>query len=529
MPERISKGRQRKQLSAWHLPAPAAGWSGMSGANPRALRLAGALALACAGVLLATNGDLVPWGERVHGLLPSRPWPVLPAVVSAFLLAASALMPRSERAPRAAALNDYTAMAVGLLLLAEPLVHLLVLGWDAWHPSLASVESVLPAAGATSDAGGWSGAARLLSVTLLAPVAEEAFFRGGLLPWLDAAWAPARWGRPGAMVLSSLAFAVAHGDPVLMVFGLPLGLLLAHVRLRSGSLSGCMLAHACHNSLFLFVGPGLISTPWMAPVLATGGAVLVSVAWLHHRRPLSRHRHLHAVAVMLSVLSVIVLSYPFYRQLQDLLWVRAAHRLVVSWRVANDVLLERLEEQRRHGRLDAGRRAALFARLEAEPCQRLPGGNPRQTLVLAVLDAGRLAAGTADPQAYDRLLDLVEARPRPALALAARALGLGHPDDLVAVLAIHPEVVPSWLPLPQDAGACLAQLEATSGHRRRMLLADLEHAFPGSVAGLLLSLPAGQITPLDRRHLFGNYPEARMLIDRLDGERKAAWLVNDGP
>jgi membrane protease YdiL (CAAX protease family) len=529
MPERISYGRERKQLSAWHLPAATAGWNGMSGAHPRALRLAAALALACAGVLLASPVGLVPWGERVHALLPGRPWPLLPALVSVVLLASAALMPHVQRARPQGAITDYTAMAVGLLLLAEPLVHLLVLGWNAWHPSLASVESVLPSAGALSDAGGWSGAARLLSVTLLAPVAEEAFFRGRLLPWLDDAWAGARWGRPGAMLLSSLAFAVAHGDPVLVVFGLPLGLLLAHVRLRSGSLGACMLAHACHNSLFLFVGPGLISTPWMAPVLSTGGAVLVSVAWLHHRRPRSRHRHLHAVAVMLSVLSVIVLTYPFYRQLQDALWVRAAHRLVVSWRVANDVLLERLDEQRRHGRLDAGRRAALFTTLEAEPCPRLPGGNPRQTLVLAVLDAERLAGRTDAAQAYDRLLDLVEARPRPALGAAARALGLGHPEDLVAVLVIHPEVVPSWLPLHQDADACLAQLEATSGHRRRMLLSALEHAFPGSVAGLLLRLPAGQITPLDRRHLFGSYPEARDLIDRLDAERKAAWLAPGEP
>jgi len=331
----------------------------MPGSSTRSLRLNLALGFAAGAVLLAAPGDQLPWSRIVHAAFPARPWSLLPVLVSLVLLLCALLMPRTELGRKERQAGDYTAMAVGLLLLSEPLVHLLVLWWSASHPSLASSDAVLPGAGSTQAVSGWAGVVGIAEVSLLAPVAEEAFFRGRLLPWLDVAWRQSRWGRPAAVLVSSLAFAVAHADPMLAFITLPLGLLLAVVRLRSGAIGGCMLAHACHNSLFLFVGPGLISTPWMAPVLATGGAVLISAAWLHHRQAQAPRRHLHAVAVMLSCLSVIVLSYPLYRQLADALWVRAAHQLVVHWDIGNDTLLDRFEEQRRHGRLDGVRRAAL--------------------------------------------------------------------------------------------------------------------------------------------------------------------------
>jgi membrane protease YdiL (CAAX protease family) len=501
----------------------------MSRASPRVLRIIIALLLALTAVLLAAPGTLVPWNGIVRAAFPAHPWSLLPTLVSLILLLAAATMPRHDIERAAGKDHDYTAMAVGLLLLVEPLVHLMVLWWNASHPSLASSEAVLPGAAGIQSAGGWPGMARLLEVSFLAPVAEEAFFRGRLLPWLDCAWRKARWGRAAAMVVSSLAFALAHGDPMLAVIALPLGLLLAFVRLRSGDLSGCMLAHACHNSLFLFVGPGLISTPWMAPVLATGGAVLVSAAWLHHRHLHAPHRHLRATAVMVSALSLIVLSYPFYRSVQNVLWVRAAHQLVVHWAISTDALLDRFEEQRRHGRLDAVRREELYGLLCAQPCQNFVGGNPRQALMLAELDPERLAREVDAQQAYDRLLDLIETRPRERISAAVRALGLRFPADLVAVITVHPDVLPTWLPLDDPQDYCLAQLEVTSGHPRRMLLSELEHAYPGRIAGLLLRLPADHITSLDRRHLFGMYPDARARIAQLDADRQSAWLGASPP
>jgi hypothetical protein len=62
-----------------------------------------------------------------------------------------------------------------------------------------------------------------------------------------------------------------------------------------------------------------------------------------------------------------------------------------------------------------------------------------------------------------------------------------------------------------------------------MLLSALEHAYPGELIGLLLRLPAGQITPFDRRHLLGTYAQARSRIAELDAERQAAWLSGVAP
>jgi membrane protease YdiL (CAAX protease family) len=512
-------------------PPPRSGrMAGMPGATSRTLRLALGLAIAAAAVLAAAPPELVPWGRRVHALFQRETWPALPALVSLALLLATRAMPT----PRALAgppapLRDYTAMAVGLLLLVEPLIHLVVLGWSAGHPSLASAEAVLPIAPAYSvTSGALPAALRILTVSALVPVAEEWFFRGRLLPWLDEAWRGRRWGRAAAVTLSTLAFAAAHGEPVQALFAVPLGLLLAAVRLRAGDLAGCMLAHACHNSLFLFVGPALIGTPWMAPVLATGGAVLIASAWMHHQHPPAPDRHLRAVTLVLGAISLIVLSYPLYRRAQDWLWVHAAHQLVVYWRIDTDALLDRLDAQRRHGRLDAVRRGALYALLEQSPCQRVRGAsNPRQAEVLAELDPARLAAA-APEQAYDLLLDLAECHgPCPGVTDAALRIGLRSPEDFAALVTRFPDCLARWLPLPACGDQCLAQLAATTGHHRRMLLTQLEHAFPGQVAAVLLRLRADQVTPVDRRHLFGNYEDAPRLIAQLaatDPERARAWM-----
>ena len=84
------------------------------------------------------------------------------------------------------------------------------------------------------------------SVGLWGPFAEEAFFRGFVLPAL----AP-RFGIWGALVGSSLLFSVSHGS---IATALPIfvsGMLLAWLYLRTGSLWPCVAAHGAQNLLAL--------------------------------------------------------------------------------------------------------------------------------------------------------------------------------------------------------------------------------------------------------------------------------------
>jgi membrane protease YdiL (CAAX protease family) len=84
----------------------------------------------------------------------------------------------------------------------------------------------------------------LLVMALLAPLAEEAVFRGLLYGWLDGRFGPTvAWG------LSSLLFAAAHVEPAHAVLVLPLGLWFGFLRWRSGSLWPSLAAHVVNNGM----------------------------------------------------------------------------------------------------------------------------------------------------------------------------------------------------------------------------------------------------------------------------------------
>jgi membrane protease YdiL (CAAX protease family) len=500
--------------------------------------LARALDLATGGAMDAATGLATARGALAR-LAALQPWPVVPAAISLVLLLAvwviptPRTLPAPPRRPRTV-LRDETAIAVGILLLAEPLMHLGFLAWSGWMPSAVSRDAVLavPMLGPGASAPWWSGILTILTLSVLVPVAEESFFRWRLLDLLRAWLGGTRRATIAAATLTTLAFAAAHGTQVQALFAVPLGLLLVFIRLRGGGLGGCILAHACHNSLFLFIGPLLFALPWAAPLLGLAGAMLIAAAWIHHSSPQPRvpGRWRPTVAVAAVVLTAVVVlgTYPRYRILQDHLWAAAAHRVITHWRVDNDVLVRRLDYQERRRRLTPARRGGLYDLLLAQPCQPLPGGNPRQAIVLAQLDPQRFADQVPDAGIYDALLDLGECRATwDHLGVAARRLALRQPGKLAAIATVNPEALVQWLPLPERSDECLAQLRATGGHQRRMLLAGLERAHPGRVADVLLRLPPAEVTPLDRRHLFQHYPDARTRLAELarqDPQRAQAFI-----
>lgn len=480
---------------------------------PRAAgRTVAALLLATAAVAAAMPAELAPWTAPLRGAMRAW-WPVWPALLVLVLALAARLLPAPREIPSAV---DHAGLTVGLLLLLEPLLHLAVLAVCAASVSRFGTEALLPAAWPRPTLGPGF-AARVLVFAVLVPVCEEYFFRGRLLPWLRE-----RLGTASAVSISACAFAVAHGDPVQAAVALPVGLLLGAMRAAGADLGACMLAHAVHNGLFLLGGAGLVTLPWIGPVMAGAGALLTAFAWFYHLRPRQAPLRGFLLALLLAGLGVACLV-PVHRRLADRCWVAGTHRLLLSWRIADEDLCARLLVQERGGRLWAERRQALLARLRAEPC-RTP---TRQAAALAVLDPAPVHPVIGDA-AFDQLADLATAlRPGPANGEIARRLGRCWPDAFAAAAAEYPEVLPRWLPLPERTGAAAEQLAATvDGHDRKQLLAALERSQPGRVADLLFALPAAGVRPLDARHLRLHYPDAEARLTALaarDPGRAAAF------
>ena len=90
--------------------------------------------------------------------------------------------------------------------------------------------------------------ASIVVLTLLAPFAEEVFFRGFIYGALRKRF-PVR----GAMLASAAIFAAMHGDPGVIIPIFVTGFLLAWVYERTGSVWPAVAAHTGQNLLALYV------------------------------------------------------------------------------------------------------------------------------------------------------------------------------------------------------------------------------------------------------------------------------------
>ena len=86
-------------------------------------------------------------------------------------------------------------------------------------------------------------------VLLLAPIGEELLFRGTLYAGIRA-----EYGTRPAIAAQAVAFALFHLNPVHLVVAAVAALALGWLREHSGRLWPCVLAHACHNALWLVSG-----------------------------------------------------------------------------------------------------------------------------------------------------------------------------------------------------------------------------------------------------------------------------------
>lgn len=97
-----------------------------------------------------------------------------------------------------------------------------------------------------AERAGSDAAFALLAVLVIigAPIVEEVFYRGLLLRALQR-----RIGTRGAVVISSVVFAFAHLQPLLIPAFIVFGLVLAIAAVRTNRLGTCILAHATFNAL----------------------------------------------------------------------------------------------------------------------------------------------------------------------------------------------------------------------------------------------------------------------------------------
>lgn len=128
---------------------------------------------------------------------------------------------------------------------------------DAHQPTHAVLEAL-----ANSAWGPWGAVQLSIAAVVVAPLAEELFFRGLLLQTL--------WGYLGhawlAIAISGGAFGLIHiQQPQDVVPLATMGVILGYVRLRYRSLTACVFTHALFNArtmAFVLLNPDMARTSW---------------------------------------------------------------------------------------------------------------------------------------------------------------------------------------------------------------------------------------------------------------------------
>lgn len=208
------------------------------------------------GPILMGSAALAYWGLERMVERRERERPLSPTVPSA---------PQPSASPELPSTHERTSVSLTLVIVIGHVVAALVgsglLGWVQqliFGVEVEEQETILEVVrgGAPLEL-----ALLALSAVILAPITEEAVFRGMFFRRLIG-----NAGMVAAWVLPALLFALAHWNPVGLVIYAWLGLVFAHAYLRTGRLWAAMLTHAGCNAVTLSL---LIYAPELA---AAGGS-----------------------------------------------------------------------------------------------------------------------------------------------------------------------------------------------------------------------------------------------------------------
>ncbi len=164
--------------------------------------------------------------------------------------------------------REVAVMAVGALALSQALESLVLLLDLGPGPSLEWITRTVASATPVGLA------VAVVVVGLLAPVAEELFFRGYMLTRLRAVW------RPGpAILMSAVAFGIIHGEWVHGLLAAVIGVYLGLVTERAASVTPAIICHAVNNTASVLLSAWLGSPAGRALNATLVTAMGLVVAW----------------------------------------------------------------------------------------------------------------------------------------------------------------------------------------------------------------------------------------------------------
>jgi membrane protease YdiL (CAAX protease family) len=226
-----------------------------TGQGPRFIHLVGVVAAFYALLLIAGRlARIDPEAVQVAG---SRDWHLARGIEDGAKLAAClliAIILRRHRSfpvgvgPRRGLLG-VLLVSVAAVLIIMPISYLqLHMGQIVWHwlePGIQPPVHVVLKALENSSWGLWGAVQLSVAAVVVAPLAEELFFRGLLLQtiwrYLGHAWL--------AIALSGLAFGLIHKEQPQDVLPLvTMGIILGYIRVRYRSLTACVVTHALFNA-----------------------------------------------------------------------------------------------------------------------------------------------------------------------------------------------------------------------------------------------------------------------------------------
>jgi len=138
-------------------------------------------------------------------------------------------------------------------------------GPSPWSSSITILKAMGSDDGRLATAGPAVAGIIVIRACVLAPLGEEALFRGVLYTWLRQ-----RLPAGAAIPVSAAAHAAIHGFPAILPLAFILGLGFGWVRERSGSTVPTVIVHAVHN--VALIGWAYYATGWTARLPTWGGS-----------------------------------------------------------------------------------------------------------------------------------------------------------------------------------------------------------------------------------------------------------------